>query len=61
MGSGGKGIIGTVKGDIHSLGKNIVANMLKSVRKEMSDEFGLDCKHPSIHVYLLSQLGACES
>ena len=37
----GKVVIGTVKGDIHSLGKNIVATMLKTAGFEVTD-LGID-------------------
>ncbi len=41
MGSAGKVMIGTVKGDLHDIGKNLVAMMIESAGFEISD-LGVD-------------------
>jgi methanogenic corrinoid protein MtbC1 len=41
VGTGGKVVVGTVKGDIHDIGKDIVVNMLMSANLEVTD-LGVD-------------------
>jgi methanogenic corrinoid protein MtbC1 len=52
----GKVVFGTVKGDIHDIGKDIVVNMLKSANFEVID-LGVDVP-PEIFVATLKESGA---
>lgn len=52
----GKVVIGTVKGDIHDIGKDIVVNMLKSANLEVID-LGVDVP-PSKFIEALKETGA---
>jgi methanogenic corrinoid protein MtbC1 len=54
--SSGKVVLGTVKGDIHDIGKDIVVNMLKSANMEVID-LGVDVA-PERFVEALKQSGA---
>ncbi len=53
---GGAVVIGTVKGDIHDIGKDIVVNMLKSANFEVTD-LGVDVP-PGQFVEALRETGA---
>ncbi len=54
--AGGAIVIGTVQGDIHDIGKDIVANMLKSANFDVTD-LGVDVP-PSQFVDALRETGA---
>jgi len=53
---GGGVIIGTVQGDIHDIGKDIVVNMLKSANFDVTD-LGVDVP-PASFVHALKETGA---
>ncbi|MCI8282177.1 MAG: cobalamin-binding protein [Lachnospiraceae bacterium] len=52
----GKVVIGTVKGDLHDIGKNLVAMMLKGVGFEVTD-LGVDVE-PAVFVDKAEEVGA---
>lgn len=52
----GKVVIGTVKGDLHDIGKNLVAMMLKGVGFEVTD-LGVDVE-PAVFVDRAEEVGA---
>ncbi len=52
----GKVVIGTVKGDLHDIGKNLVAMMLKGVGFEVTD-LGVDVE-PAVFVDRADEVGA---
>lgn len=52
----GKAVIGTVKGDLHDIGKNLVAMMLKGAGFEVCD-LGVDVE-PEIYIEKAEEIGA---
>jgi Predicted cobalamin binding protein len=52
----GKAVIGTVKGDLHDIGKNLVAMMLKGAGFEVCD-LGVDVE-PEVYIAKAEEIGA---
>ncbi len=52
----GKAVIGTVKGDLHDIGKNLVAMMLKGAGFEVCD-LGVDAE-PEVYIAKAEEIGA---
>lgn len=52
----GKAVIGTVKGDLHDIGKNLVAMMLKGAGFEVCD-LGVDVE-PEVYIEKAEEIGA---